>query len=95
MSHFIKQCECGMIIAQCRCPGPKPVEIVRPCSHGRVAPTASNGFKKNMIALLGEFQAYWAKHGPTIKGSDGEEYLVKASVYDLQQWLLEEDKLHE
>jgi hypothetical protein len=29
-SHFIKRCECGRVLAQCRCPGPK-TETVVPC----------------------------------------------------------------
>lgn len=33
MSHFIRKCECGKLIAQCRCIGPKVMEIVRPCVH--------------------------------------------------------------
>lgn len=34
MSHFIKKCECGITLSQCRCPDPnKTVEIVRPCNH--------------------------------------------------------------
>lgn len=30
--HFIRQCECGRVLAQCRCPAPdKRVDIVSPC----------------------------------------------------------------
>lgn len=32
MSHFIKKCSCGTVVAQCRCPDPnKRVEIVTCC----------------------------------------------------------------
>ena len=33
MSHFIKKCSCGTVVAQCRCPSPnKRVEIVTCCA---------------------------------------------------------------
>src|SRR5688572_13368331 len=49
-NHFKIVCECGRIIAQCRCPGPgKSVEERSPCTHGvaqsspmAVTPTASS-----------------------------------------------------
>lgn len=32
--HEIIKCECGLIIAQCRCPDRnKPVRVVGPCAH--------------------------------------------------------------
>lgn len=34
MSHFIKKCECGIVLGQCRCPSEnKSVETVSPCEH--------------------------------------------------------------
>lgn len=33
MSHFRDVCECGKLLAQCRCIGPKVTNIVRPCTH--------------------------------------------------------------
>lgn len=33
MSHFIKQCICGKIVAQCRCIGEKSVQILYNCEH--------------------------------------------------------------
>lgn len=34
MSHFIRKCECGAVLAQCRCMSlDKKVEYVRPCVH--------------------------------------------------------------
>lgn len=29
--HFVTQCVCGRVIAQCRCPGPKMVNVIGPC----------------------------------------------------------------
>jgi len=31
--HIIRKCECGIILLQCRCIGPKLEEIVSPCVH--------------------------------------------------------------
>lgn len=31
-NHFIRKCECGRVLAQCRCPDPnKRVDIISPC----------------------------------------------------------------
>lgn len=36
--HFIKKCECGRVMSQCRCPGPnKTVLTHRPCTHKKEA----------------------------------------------------------
>lgn len=32
--HFIEYCCCGVVIAQCRCPGPKVSSVsLKPCTH--------------------------------------------------------------
>jgi len=32
--HFIERCGCGIVLAQCRCPGPKDERVSNnPCSH--------------------------------------------------------------
>lgn len=32
--HFIERCRCGIVLAQCRCPGPKDERVSNnPCSH--------------------------------------------------------------
>jgi hypothetical protein len=33
MSHFVKKCECGRVIAQCKCMGDRIVITVSPCTH--------------------------------------------------------------
>lgn len=34
--HRIEKCECGIVLAQCRCAMPdKPVVVVSPCVHKR------------------------------------------------------------
>lgn len=44
--HFRKVCEHGKVITQCRCPGPKPDQVVRPCpfgtDHGTYVPKGSS-----------------------------------------------------
>ena len=32
MGHFRTECVCGRVLAQCRCPGPKTVNRVSPCT---------------------------------------------------------------
>lgn len=31
MAHFRIECECGRVLSQCRCQGPKPTHVRRPC----------------------------------------------------------------
>ncbi len=31
--HHIDRCECGKVLSQCRCIGPKTERIVSPCRH--------------------------------------------------------------
>lgn len=41
--HFLIQCKCGAIIAQCRCiSGEKTVEIVNSCKACYVPPPSTN-----------------------------------------------------
>jgi len=71
MSHFVRKCECGIVLAQCRCPDPnKRVEVVSPCVHNKPAvadevPTAVSA--KPVLALI----AAGAK-------GDSQEFRVKA-----------------
>lgn len=37
--HSVDRCECGVVMAQCRCIGPKPETIVRPCRHPQAVPS--------------------------------------------------------
>lgn len=37
VEHFVRKCECGKIIAQCRCIGDRIVITASPCSHYVVA----------------------------------------------------------
>jgi len=34
VSHFRQVCEHGKVVTQCRCPGPKPDQVIRPCPFG-------------------------------------------------------------
>ena len=32
-SHHLDRCECGIVMSQCRCIGPKTERVVSPCRH--------------------------------------------------------------
>jgi len=40
VTHFVKRCEHGTVVAQCRCPGPKTATIV-PCPEDCTGDTGS------------------------------------------------------
>lgn len=42
-AHFLKRCECGRVLSQCRCPGPKTETVVGPCRCKEPCPRC-NGF---------------------------------------------------
>lgn len=58
MSHFIQKCECGTIIAQCRCMGEKSVEIVGPCTHFFTTATLSSIEPISMDALTETYNRF-------------------------------------
>lgn len=31
--HWINRCICGRHLGECRCPGPKTVHTIEPCTH--------------------------------------------------------------
>jgi len=33
MSHYKELCKCGMVLKQCRCPGPKEIRVTDKCEH--------------------------------------------------------------
>lgn len=43
MSHFKDVCECGIMLTQCRCIGPKITNIISPCIHKPAKITTQGG----------------------------------------------------
>lgn len=51
MTHYIKKCTCGIVIAQCKCASPdKTVTVVSPCEHNP-SPTTIKECSQECISL--------------------------------------------
>lgn len=57
LGHFMEKCEHGIVLSQCRCPGPKLIRRV-PCVHKDLPPpdpaTRANWAQIMLIRALGD-----------------------------------------